>query len=416
MKNTLLLLLPFALVACSGQTTSTSTAGSGGSGLSEDADYVVATYDDKEIMLSELDAEARPAIIKAKMDINKARQQGLDKLIFDTLVEQEATAAGMESEAWLKQEVEDKIEPVTDEEARAFFAANPPRGPQDFDAMKPRVVQYLERQRGQERMMAVMDELKEKHGVTIALEPFRLEVSPDDDPAKGADDAVVTIVEFADFQCGFCGRSRTTTDQILETYSDTVKFVFRDYPIAKHPRAAFMSQAANCAGDQDKYWEYYDVLFDNPRKTSDDDMKAHAADLGLDAAVFATCYDDGKYKEEVEKDFEDGMAVGVTGTPAFFINGRMISGAQPFEAFAEVIDDELKRAGLTPPEHKAIAKPAAAPKTPSTRTMPVAAPKNPAAAGSKKPAAGGPMKAPAKKAGTTSAPAAGPKKAGGSKK
>ena len=415
MKNYLLLLLPFALIACNGQSTSTTGGTSTGGGMSEDADYAVATYDDKEIMLSELDAEARPAIIKAKMDINRARQQGLDKLIFDTLVELEAAELDMDTEAWLKQEVEDKIEPVTDEEARTFFAANPPRGPQDFDSMKPRVIQFLERQRAQERMTTVMAELKEKHGVKVALEPFRLEVSPDDDPAKGAEEPVVTIVEFADFQCGFCGRSRATTDQIMETYSDTVRFVFRDYPIAKHPRAAFMSQAANCAGDQDKYWEYYDVLFDNPRKTSDDDLKAHAADLSLDAAAFADCYDNGKYKDEVQKDFDDGMAVGVTGTPAFFINGRMISGAQPFEAFAAIIDDELERAGLTPPEHAAAPAPKAAagpPQGVTPRAMPIPAPKGPATGpATAKPKGGA---APTKAVGPTSG-GAGPKKASSKK-
>jgi len=351
-----LLTLPVALIAC---TTTTQTnapecvpAQAGLDGLATEGagDPVVAKYDGKEVLLSELDKEAKPQIIKAMMNIDTARQRTLDTLLFDTLAEAEATAAGVEVEAWIKQEIDDKIAPVTEAEARAFFEENPPRGGKaDFDKMKDRVISYMERQRMGERQVELFTELKQKHGVSIMLEPFRIEVSADDDPFKGPADAAVTIVEFADFQCGFCGRARPTTTALLEKYPDTVRFVFRDYPIPKHPRAARMAEGANCAGDQGKYWEYFDHLFDNPRKTSDDDLKAHAEALGLDTASFNECLDSNKHAEEVQKDLEDGAAAGVSGTPAFFINGRMLSGAQPVEKFAEVIDDELRRAGIEQP-------------------------------------------------------------------
>jgi len=347
-----ILLTPLFLLACdSGTGSTTTTTGGGGvsagvSGMQTEGDPVVATYEGKEIKLSELDTEAKPAIVKAMMDIDRARQGMLEKLILDDLVEREATAAGMESEAWLKTEVDDKIEPVTDEEAKIFFEENPPRGAATFESMKPRVIAYMERQRKAERMTELTKELKAKYNVTVSLEPYRVEVSADDDPAKGPEDAAVTIVEFADFQCGFCGRTRETTNEILETYPDHVRFVYRDFPIDKHPRAHNMAQAANCAGDQGKYWEMYDVLFDNMRDTKDEQLKAHAVTLELDTAVFDECYDSGKYAAEVDKDMEDGRSAGVSGTPAFFVNGRMVSGAQPFDAFAAIIDDELERAGI----------------------------------------------------------------------
>lgn len=354
MKKFLLLLLPFAIVACTTGTSGdcpdggvSSTAGI--PGLAVEGDPVVATFDGTEIKLSELDTEAKPAIIKAMLDIDRARTQTLEQLVFDKLVEAEAEAAGIDKDAFLKQEIADKIEPVTDEVAKAYFEENPPPGQRDYEAVKPRLIAFLERQAESERTIALRDELQAKHNVEMTLDPFRVDVSADDDPSKGPDDAPVTIVEFADFQCGYCGRSRETTTQIIAAYPEQVRFVYRDFPIDKHPRALFMAQAANCAADQGKYWEYYDLLFDTPRKTSDDDMKAHAASLQLDAAAFATCYDSKKYEEEVNKDLEDGAAVGVSGTPAFFVNGRMVTGAQPFEAFAQIIDDELERKGLTPP-------------------------------------------------------------------
>ncbi len=352
MRYLAILLTPLFLLACDAGTGTTGTTSSGVSGSSgvggmqAEGDPVVASYDGKEIKLSDLDTEAKPAIVKAMMDIDRARQGMLEKLILDDLVEKEAAAAGMETEAWLKTEVEEKIAPVTDEEAKAFFEENPPRGAATFESMKPRVTAYMERQRQAERMAELTKELKAKYNVTVSLDPFRVEISVDDDPAKGPEDAAVTIIEFADFQCGFCGRSRDTTKEILEAYPEHVRFVYRDFPIDKHPRAHNMAQAANCAGDQGKYWEMYDHLFDNMRDTKDEQLKAHAATLELDTAAFDECYDSAKYAAEVDKDMEDGRSAGVSGTPAFFVNGRMISGALPFDAFAAIIDDELDRAGI----------------------------------------------------------------------
>lgn len=356
MKNLTLILLsvaalPLALAACDTTGDCPDAGVSAFTGLDAlapvEGDPVVGVYDDKEIKMSELDAKVMPFIVKAMMDIDQARNRTLEQMIMEDIIEQEATAAGMEQEEYIKSQIESRITPVTDEEAREFFDANPPRGGKaDFETYKPRVVSRLERQKAQ---MAFIDEIKTIHGVDIKLDPLRMDVSVDDDPAKGPDDAAVTIVEFADYLCGYCAQSRATTDQILEAYPTQVKFVFRDYPIPNHPRAARMSEAANCAKEQGKFWEYHNQLFDNMQATADTDLKKHAVELELDADSFNTCLDEGRYTEEVQKDFEDGQAVGVAGTPAFFINGRLVAGALPFDAFSKIIDEELERAGIEPP-------------------------------------------------------------------
>jgi len=358
-KNLTLILLsvaalPLALAACDTTGDCPDAGVSAFTGLDAlapvEGDPVVGVYDDKEIKMSELDEKAKPFIIKAMMDIDQARNRTLEQMIMEDILEQEATAAGMEQEEYLKSQIDAKFTPVTDEEAREFFNANPPRGGNaDFDTFKPRVIGHLERQKKQEAQMAFFDELKATHGVDIKLEPLRLDVSVDDDPVKGPDDAAVTIIEFADYQCGYCAQVRATTDQIIEAYPTQVKFVFRDYPIPKHPRAARMSEAANCAKEQGKFWEYHNHLFDNMRANADTDLKKYATELELDADSFNACLDEGRYAEEVQKDFEDGQAVGVSGTPAFFVNGRMVAGALPFEAFSKIIDEELERAGIEPP-------------------------------------------------------------------
>ena len=176
-------------------------------------------------------------------------------------------------------------------------------------------------------------------------QPVIAEVSEDDDPVEGDPNAPVTIIEFSDFQCPYCGKFyKETLPQITETYIETgkVKLVFRDFPLNFHQYAQKASEAAECADEQGKFWEYHNILFENQDALTIDDLKQYASDLNLDTEQFNECLDSGKYEEEVKSDMEDGSSYGVSGTPAFFINGQLLSGAQPFSAFQSVIEQELE--------------------------------------------------------------------------
>ena len=172
----------------------------------------------------------------------------------------------------------------------------------------------------------------------------KVDVSADDDPVKGDDNAPITIIEFSDFECPFCGRFYTQTlPQLEENYIKTgkAKLVFRDFPLSFHQNAQKASEAAECAKDQDKFWEYHDHLFVNQQSLSDSALKGYAKTLGLDTAKFDKCLDSGEKASEVQADFAAGSAAGVSGTPSFFINGVKLVGAQPFAAFQQIIDAEL---------------------------------------------------------------------------
>jgi len=162
-------------------------------------------------------------------------------------------------------------------------------------------------------------------------------------PVKGDPEAPITIIEFSDFQCPFCAQIQTTLDQIFDTYGDDVKLVFRHYPLPFHENAESAALASMCANEQDNFWEYHDLLFENQEDMTMTNLKKWAADLGLDAEKFNSCLDNQSYKEEINKDIGDAQAVGVSGTPAFFVNGQRLVGAQPFEAFKAVIDAELAK-------------------------------------------------------------------------
>ncbi len=161
------------------------------------------------------------------------------------------------------------------------------------------------------------------------------------DPAFGPDNAKVKIVEYSDFQCPYCSRVVPTLKQIKETYGDKVQITFKNFPLSFHQYAQKAAEAAECANAQGKFWEMHDMMFSKQNALRIDDLKSYAKQLGLDQAKFDSCLDNGEMKAEVERDFQDGVSSGVQGTPAFFINGEFVSGAQPFDKFKEIIDKKL---------------------------------------------------------------------------
>jgi len=189
--------------------------------------------------------------------------------------------------------------------------------------------------------------------------PSLISISLDDDPVKGNLNAPITIVEFSDFQCPFCAKFHSTTLPQLEVnYIDSgkVKFVYRDFPIQSiHPNAVPAALASECADEQGMFWEYHDLVFENQKKWQGlsgrimiDTFEQYALELGMNTNDFNTCFESGKYADEVTKDLQDGVSYGITGTPGFFIGNDelgyvKIIGAQPYPVFERLIEDQIAR-------------------------------------------------------------------------
>jgi protein-disulfide isomerase len=182
--------------------------------------------------------------------------------------------------------------------------------------------------------------------------PQPVSIDAGDNPAKGPVDASVTVVEFSDFQCPYCARfTQETLPAILSNYSDKVRFVFMNFPLTSiHANAEKAAEAAECAYDQGAFWEYHDLLFQNQAALDADSLKGYAASLGLNASQFNECLDSGEKADEVEKDMTAAQkavqeaGLDRFGTPAFFINGNHLGGAQPFDVFKQAIDAALAAA------------------------------------------------------------------------
>ncbi len=178
-------------------------------------------------------------------------------------------------------------------------------------------------------------------GAAVADEPTIVEVSVDDDPWIGGKRADVVIVAFSDFECPFCSRAASTMAELADEYGDDIKIVFRDFPLSFHANAHIAAEASECAHEQDMFWEMHDMIFANQDALDSDSLKSYAEEIGLDTDDFNECLDSGEMSDEVDADFADGASYGVQGTPAFFINGELISGAQPIENFRAIIDKYL---------------------------------------------------------------------------
>ena len=202
------------------------------------------------------------------------------------------------------------------------------------------IADAMRRRRIAVRRTDFIKELRAAAGVHVNLQPPRVQVEATG-PSRGSASAPVTIVEFSDFECPFCGRAVETLQQVEKTYGDRVRIVFRDYPLIMHRTAKRAAEAAHCADEQGKFWAMHDRLFSKGGPITDADIARFAQQAKLDQNAFETCLGSGKYKEAWKPSQDEGTRVGVTSTPSFFINGRMIVGAPPYEAFARIIDEEL---------------------------------------------------------------------------
>ncbi|RJS19262.1 hypothetical protein DRW03_23170 [Corallococcus sp. H22C18031201] len=313
-------------------------------------DAVVATYGNgQKVTFAELNDRIKDPLANLDKQKYQLRKRGLEGLVTERLVQAEAKKHNQTEDQFLKSEIDDKIPAPSDDKVKEVFEGAKGQLPPGatVDQMKPQIVEYLTGQQKQERAQALFDELRKQNNVQYQLpEPPRPAAERKQvaatGPAKGPANAPVTIVEFSDFQCPFCSRAIATVDEVTKTYGDKVHLVFRNFPLDFHKDAQKAAEAAQCANDQGKFWEMHDKLFASQQQgLGVDNLKKYAAELKLDTAKFDKCLDSGEKAAVVKADQADGAKVGVNGTPAFFINGIMLSGAQPFDEFKSIIDAEL---------------------------------------------------------------------------
>jgi protein-disulfide isomerase len=351
-----LALFAVAVVACkTGAGSPAKSKAQPANGVSIDPSQQIGEMDGQKITYGDLQTDkkigpkATQAEVKALTELYDTRRGLLEELISRRLLEGEAKAKGKPLDQWFQTDYAESVPAPTEDEAKAFFEEHKAQVPpgRTYEELKPQIMQAVKQQKLRENMDKMLAGLKEKHHVTTALaapELPRIKVDPKG-PARGPETAAVTIVEFSDFQCPFCGREFPVVEKVMKDYEGKVRLVFRNFPLDFHPFAAKAAEAGACAADQGKFWPMHDKMFTNQEKLAVEDLKGYAKGLGIDSAKFDKCLDGGEKKDSVVEDQKAGSAAGVNGTPAFFVNGIFINGAQPYEQFKQAIDRELNKKG-----------------------------------------------------------------------
>ena len=306
----------------------------------------VAKVGDQEISRSELEARLKPKLIEIENNRYQTLRQGLEELIAEKLMAMEAEARGKTVVDVQNEEIFSKVaEPSEDEIQRVFDTNKAQLKDKTLEDVRPQIVQYLQKRTASTMYQLFVGELKTKYGTKLMLMPPLVEVSPGGRPSRRGDEsAPSTMIEFADYECPYFKIAQATVDTVLETSAEKMRNGYRDYPLPFHANARGASQATRCAEEQGKYWEYHDKVFAAKDLTTDG-LRSLADTLELDRAKFDECLASGKFDAAIDEDVSEGSEAGVSGTPAFFINGRFLSGALPFDQLKAVIDDELERLG-----------------------------------------------------------------------
>lgn len=285
-------------------------------------------------------AQVQRLRLQFEREKDAARRALLETIIDERLLELEATARGVTVEALRGSVV---VDPVSQDDLMA--AAARARSTQGGDAdpeLLGRVQAQLEQQARDRAMRSFLQELGGKYEVRMQLEPRREAVSVDDSPVRGPNNAKVTIVEFADFQCPYCLRVESTLQHVLADHPQDVRLVFKQLPIQElHPDAMRLARGAVCAHRQHKFWEFHDTVFAHRGRIDQAQMLGIAGEAGVDTGALETCVSGTDPDREVARDVDAANALLIGGTPALFINGRMIQGAPSYEMLSSIVAQEL---------------------------------------------------------------------------
>lgn len=315
-----------------------------------DAQTVLASVGDEKITMADVRARAAADLdkLEAQYQLAKSRivKASLDSMLYDRTVGAEAKKVGKSADELVAAEAGPNGFSPTEADIAAWYQSNQSRlAGRPIDQVRAQIADLLRTERRRAAERSLRERLTKQHNVSVAYEPYRLKLNNDKAPTLGKATAPVTLVEFSDFQCPFCRAAAPTLKQVAEKFGDKVQIVYRQYPIpGLHPFAMKAAEASLCANEQGKFWELHDAMFEDQKKLAVSDLKQTARRLGLDGGKFDSCLDSGRYVEQVQNDLKEGRSVGVTGTPAMFVNGVVVDGGSvPFAVLENIINEELAR-------------------------------------------------------------------------
>lgn len=340
MTSMLFAAVMFAVVSCSegGTKPVYKYKASAGDGVAAKMGDIVIT---EQELVSGIEAE----LYEAEQRIFEIKFNKLKGMLMEKLMEADPRKQDLSNDEYMDKFIASSIK-ISENEINTFVKErNIPQDQMNAE-LKGRIENFLVMQKKSEAVEAWLGKQSEKSPIEVFVKKPRrpsFDVEVGTSPALGPGTAKVTIVEFSDFQCPYCAQASEVVHSIKKKYGNKVRVVFKQYPLPFHKDAKKAANAALCANEQstDKFWKLHDIMFKDQAKLSVADLKKSAGSIGLKAEEFNNCLDSDKYAAQIEADINQGQNLGVKSTPTFFVNGMLVSGAQPLEVFSEIIDEEL---------------------------------------------------------------------------
>lgn len=312
--------------------------GAGSMSAQNDTGEVVANVGGVKVTMAELEQEESAKLLSAHYQYYQAQTKALNELIDKKLLEQKAKSENLTVDQLVDRDIKSQVKDATEDQLKVYYEGL--ETDQPYDAVRGKILEQIRQVRTTKARSAYVKALRAQTAVYITLAPPHAHVDVQNAQMLGSEKAPVTVVEFADYECPYCQKVAADVKKLQADLGDKVAFIFKDFPLSMHTRAEKAAEATRCASKQGKYWELHDELF-HSKELDVDQLKAQAQALKLDTAQFDKCLDSGEQAAAVERDRKEGLRLGITGTPSFFINGHFLSGALDYATLRQVVEQQL---------------------------------------------------------------------------
>lgn len=308
---------------------------------------VVAVVNGVELTQADLEDKEAAKLLQPRDQYYVAQKQALDQLIDDTLLEMQAQREKLTVQELLDRHVNSQIKEPTEDQLQVYYEGLQTES--SYPAMRDKIVETIHQHRFNKIKAEYIRSLRANANLQVLLFPPTAQVALGDSYVRGPKDAPVVIIEFADYECPYCRKFHPDMKKLEQEFPGKIAFAYKDFPLPMHKSAQKAAEAARCAGEQGRFWEYHDLLFETNSGLEPDHLKDYAHKLNLDSAKFDACLDSGEGSAAVKTDQEQGRELGITGTPSLFVNHHFYSGAINYASLREIVQQQLSSAAVVSP-------------------------------------------------------------------
>lgn len=312
---------------------------SAGNAFTQTDTTVVAEVNGVKLTVADLEQEESAKLLQAHNQYYQAEKKALEDLIEKQLLQQKAKHEGLSVDQLVDRDIKSHVQDPSEDQMKVYYEGL--ETDQPYDAVRGKILEKIHQLRMDKARAAYVKVLRAQSNVIVELASPSANVNLEDAYSLGSKHAVVTLVEFADYECPYCQKVASDLRKLQDEFGDKLTFVFKDFPLPMHSHSQKAAEAARCAGKQGKFWEYHDELF-RSKQLDVDRLKEDALALHLDRSQFGKCLDSGEESADVQRDREEGVKLGLSGTPSFFVNGHFYSGALDYAALHQIVEQQME--------------------------------------------------------------------------